>query len=78
MLAHDEAAFLGDLDLALLDCGVEELFDPAALQADQVVVVLSFIQFEYRLAGFEMVALQQARLLELGQHAIHGLSLIHI
>ena len=37
-----------------------------------MVVVLSFIQFENRLAGFKMVTLQQAGLLELGQHAIHG------
>jgi hypothetical protein len=37
-----------------------------------VVVVASFIQFEYRLARLEMVPNQQTCLLELGQHAVHG------
>jgi hypothetical protein len=44
-----EAALLGDLVLALLDLGVVELFDLAALQADQVVVVLPFVEFEHAL-----------------------------
>ena len=35
-----------------------------------MVVVLSFIQLEDRLARFEVVTLQQAGLLELGQHPI--------
>jgi hypothetical protein len=70
VLAHLEAALLGDLVLALLDLGVVELLDLAALQADQVVVVLALVQFEDRLAGLEVMPLQQARLLELGQHPI--------
>ena len=41
MLAHREAALGGHLVLSLLDLGVEELLDPAALQADQVGVVVA-------------------------------------
>ncbi len=37
-----------------------------------MVVMAAFVQFENRLAGFEVVALQQAGLLELGQHPIDG------
>src|SRR5690606_640439 len=65
-----EAAFLGDLGLALLDFGVVEFLDLAALHADQMVVVLAFVELEHGLAGLEVMALQQARLFELGQHAI--------
>ena len=39
MLLQLEAALLRDLVLAPLDLGVVELLDPAAVQADQVVVV---------------------------------------
>ena len=67
-----EAARLGHRALALLDLGVVELLDPAAGHADQVVVVLALVQLEHRLAGLEVAARQQARLLELHQHAVHG------
>ena len=60
------------LRLPLLDLGVVELLDAAALHADEMVVVLAFVQLEHRLAGFEMMAHEQARLLELRQHAIDG------
>ena len=45
-----EAALFGDRTLPLLDLGVVEFLDPAALQADQVIVVTALAQFEYRLA----------------------------
>ena len=72
MFAHDEPAFLSDLVLPLFDRRVEEFLHPAALQTDQMVVVLAFVQFENRLAGFKMVALQQACLLELGEDTVDG------
>ena len=72
MVADREAALLGDLVLSALDLGVEEFLDLAALHADQVVVMAAFVEFEDRLAGFEVVALEQAGLLELRQHAIDG------
>ncbi len=37
-----------------------------------MVVVPALVQFVDRLAALEMVAHQQARLLELGEHAVHG------
>ena len=65
-----EAARLRDGALALLDLGVEELLDPAAVQAHQVVVVLALVELEHRLAGLEVAARQHARLLELHQHPV--------
>jgi hypothetical protein len=62
---------LAILLLALLDGRIVELLDACRnLQADQVVVVLSRVQLEDRLARLEVVPLQQAGLLELRQHAI--------
>jgi hypothetical protein len=62
----------GDLVLARFDLLVEELFHPAAIEADQVVVVRAGVQLEDRLAGFKVIAVQQAGLFELGQHPVHG------
>jgi hypothetical protein len=67
-----EAALLGDGVLALFDRFVVELFHAAAIEAHQVVVVRAGVQLEDGLAGFEVVAVQQAGLLELGQHAVDG------
>lgn len=36
-----------------------------------MIVVGSFIQFEYGFTGFEMIAMKQTRLLELREHAVH-------
>src|SRR5262245_33579314 len=65
-----EAALLGDLGLAALDLGVVELLDPPALHADQVVVVAALVQLEHRLAGLEVLAREQAGVLELGEDAV--------
>ena len=56
--------------LPLLDFFVEELLDTTALQTDDVIVMAALVQFEHSLAAFEMMAYQQAGLLELGQYAI--------
>ena len=50
----------GDHLLPAFDLGVIELFDLAATGADQVVVVLAFIEFVNGLAAFEMAAAQEA------------------
>jgi hypothetical protein len=50
------------------DLDVVELFDMAAVQAHQVVVVLAFVELEDRLARLEIAALQQPGLLKLHQH----------
>lgn len=57
--------------LALLDFGVVELFHSAAVEADHVVMVLPFIEFVNGLAGFEVVAAQDAGLLELRQYPVY-------
>ena len=49
MAVQLEAALLRHLVLLLLDLGVVELLDPAALQAEQVVVVAALT---YRLCVF--------------------------
>src|SRR5688572_8095304 len=67
-----EAALLGNRTLALLDLGVVELLDPAALQADQVIVVTALAQFEHRLARLEVLASEQAGMLELSEDAVDG------
>ena len=72
MVADREAAFFGDVFLAGFDVGVAEFFDFAALQAYQVVVVASLIEFEHRFVAFEMVAHQQSGGFELGEDAVDG------
>jgi len=57
--------------LAFFDFGVVKLLHLAAVQADQVVVVVALVQFKHRFTAFKLAALQDARLLELSQHPIH-------
>src|SRR5438552_16520158 len=63
MLANRKAAFRGDTNLALLDLGVVELFDAAALHAHEVIVMAALVQLENRLVGLEMVPLEDASLI---------------
>ncbi len=72
MLDDGEAAFPGNLGLSTLNFRIVEFLDTTALQTNQVVMVLTVLELEHGLARFEMVPLQQAGLLELGEHAIDG------
>ena len=63
-----EAALAGDGVLALLDFRIVEFLDASAVDADQVVVVLAAVDFEHGLAGFEEMALKQAKTLGYDQH----------
>jgi len=72
VLGNLEAALDGDLVLALLDFLVIKLFDAAAIEANQMVVVGTGVELEDGLAGFKVVAIEQACLLELRQYAVHG------
>ena len=65
-----EASFLGDFRLPALDFGVVEFFDAAAIDTDEMVVVLARIEFEDRLARFEVVTLEEPGLFELREDAI--------
>ena len=72
MLAYGKTALFGDPVLTFLDGGIEEFLHVPALHADEVIVVAAFVELEDRLAGFKVVTFENARLLELGEHAING------
>ena len=66
MVGDGEALGLGDRLLAIFDFGVVKLFYLTAVKADQVVVVLAFVEFVDRFAAFKLAAAQNAGLFELG------------
>ena len=57
--------------LTFFNLGIVELLDLAAVQAHQVIVVLTFIDFVHRLARLKVTSIEQAGLLELGQYAVN-------
>lgn len=67
-----KAALAGDGILAFLDFRVVEFLDPAAINADQMIVMLAAVDFEHGLARFEKMAFQQPCLFELREYAING------
>ena len=71
MVGDLETFGAGNVLLAALNFGVEEFLDPAAIEAHQMVVVLTFIDLVDRLARLEVAAVEQAGLLELRQHPVH-------
>jgi hypothetical protein len=71
MIGQLEMFFIRDFVLPSLNEFVAELFDPAALDAHDVIVVLAAVQFEDRVSTLEMVALYQACRLELGQDPVY-------
>lgn len=46
MLRNIETALAGDVVLALLDFLIVEFLDPAAFEADQMIMMRAFIEFE--------------------------------
>ena len=62
---------LGDLFLALFDRFVDELFDAATVQTDDMVVMRSLVELEDGHAVFKMVPRHQPGGLELCEHAVH-------
>lgn len=71
MVGNVESLVLGHRLLALFDLRVVKLFHPAAVQAHQMVMVLTFVEFVNRFAAFKMAASQNVSLLKLSQHAVH-------
>ena len=69
---HHPSLGLGNGLLALFNFGVVKLFHLAARCADEVVVVLAFVQLIDGFAAFEIAANQNAGLFELREHAVHG------
>ncbi len=72
MIADLEPQALRHRVLALFDAAVHELFDAAAVNTHDVIVVRALIQLEHRHAAFEMMAGDETGGLELGEYAIHG------
>ena len=70
MIADIESQALRDRMLTLLDAPVHELFDLAAVDTDDVIVMCALVQLENRHAAFEMMARDEARRFELGQDAV--------
>jgi hypothetical protein len=65
-----EAEAVGNRILTIFDGFIVELFDLAAVHADDMIVVRTGIEFENRHAVLEAVPADQARGLELRQHTI--------
>ncbi len=59
-----------DRSLALFDTGVHELFHLAAVQTDDVVVVLALVQFEYSGRALEMMTAHESVGFELGENSV--------
>ncbi len=72
MVGETDIEFLGDLALTLFDHFVGELDHLAAVEANQVVVVLLSGQLEYRLATFEVVTGNDTGIIKLVENAING------
>lgn len=71
MTMQAEAARCSHLALSVFYFGIDKLFDSAARQAHQVIVMRAFVQLEHRAAAFEMIACQEPGLFKLGQHPIN-------
>lgn len=72
MAFKNKAVFFGYPVLTLFDFSIAELFDLAAIRANEVIVMIAVIQFEDCLAAVELAANENTGLLELSKNAIHG------
>ena len=61
-----------DRSLTLFNARIHELFDLAAIQTHDVIVVLAFIQLKDRGGAFEMMTTHQPRSFELRKNSVHG------
>ena len=58
--------------LTLFNARIHELFDLAAIQTHDVIVVLAFIQLKDRGGAFEVMTTHQPRSFELRKNSVHG------
>lgn len=72
MFGDGKAALGGDQVLALLDFRIVKFFNFPAIDADQMVMVRTLVQLKYSLTCFEVITVQNLRLFELREDAIHG------
>lgn len=69
---YGKAAILGNFNLTFFNFSIVKFFNPAALQAYQMIVVSSACQLKNCFAAFKMVAFKQSCLFELRQHPINS------
>ena len=67
-----ETLFFCDLMLTLFDFCVGELGNTTAVRTDQVVMVITVVEFKDRLATIKLAASQNPGLFKLGQDAVDG------
>src|ERR1700685_3120962 len=70
MIADLEPQAFGHGVLALFDAAIHELFNFAAVNTHDVIVMRALVELEYGHAAFKMMARDQTRGLELGEHSI--------
>jgi len=70
VVADREAMPLGDRRLPLLDAAIDELFDPTAIETQDMVVVRPGVELEYGHAIGEVMPRDEPRRLELREHAV--------
>ena len=68
---YGETVLSGYFFLACLDSCIKKLFKMSALQAHDMVVVFTVVQFKYRFPAFKMVAKQNAGQFKLGQNTVY-------
>lgn len=71
VVGNREAFLLGDIVLTLFNLSIVKLFNPAAVQTNQMVMVLAFIELIDRFAALKMAPTQNIGLLELRQHPVN-------
>ena len=72
MVADREPQPLGDRRLPFFDTGIHELFDSAAVQTHDVIVVRTVIELEDGHAILEVMPGDEARRLKLRENAVDG------
>ena len=72
MVADLKPQALGDGVLALFDPAIHELFHFSAVNTHDVIVMRALVEFENRHAALEVMARDQARGFELGEHPVDG------
>jgi len=72
MVADREPQPLGDGRLPLFDTGIHELFDAAAVQTHDVIVMRAVIELEDGHAILEVMPRDESRRLKLRQNAVDG------
>jgi len=63
---------IGDLGLLVFDDFIDKLFDLAAANTDDMVMMAFPVELEYSLATLEMMTRYQAGGLKLGQNTVYG------